>query len=86
MSSSAPSSLEQLAPCTGSGSGDWTAGAFDITTWLVEEHPPSADYRTASPVPPAQPVMPDAASAPARPATDMPPAVDLASIAVPSRP
>ncbi len=86
LTTSAPSAIETLAPCEGVGSGDWALGALDITSWLVEEHPPSADYRTSTPVPPAQPTMPDAATAPARPATDMPPIVDLAQISVPARP
>jgi hypothetical protein len=38
---------------------------------------------TPEPAPPAQPQMPHAATAPARPATDEPPAVDLAALAVP---
>jgi len=85
-SSSAPSAIEQLAPCSGTGSGDWNAGAADIVPWLNEVHPPSADYKVSSPVPPRQPTMPDAATAPARPATDMPPKVDLAAIGVPAHP
>lgn len=85
-STSSPTALETLAPCEGTGSGDWTAGATDIVSWLVEEHPPSGDYRT-TPVPPAQPDMPDdPATSPARPATAMPPVVDLDAISVPARP
>jgi hypothetical protein len=81
-----PTDLEQLAPCGGEGSGDWTLGAYNVAAWLNEEHPPSADYRTATPVPPDQENMPDAETAPARPATDVPYAVDLDSIDVPAHP
>jgi hypothetical protein len=80
----APTALEGLAPCEGTGTGDWTDGPLDVASWLTEEHPPSADYQTG-PEPPPQPNMPDAATAPARPATDVPPTVDLDAIAVPDR-
>jgi len=80
----APNALETLAPCDGPGSGDWDDGPLDLPSWLTEQHPPSADYKT-SPEPESQPNMPDAATAPPRPATDVPPAVDLAAITVPDR-
>jgi hypothetical protein len=86
---SAPSAVETLAPCEGTGSGDWTAGNYDIAAWLVEAgtRPPSVDWKTAN-LPPLQPQenMPDAATAPARPATDVPAKVDLAAITVPAKP
>jgi hypothetical protein len=81
---SAPLDLEILAPCEGDGSGDWSAGPLDFGPFLAEK-PPSGDYKTA-PVPEAQENMPDAESAPANPATGMPPAVDLDDIEVPARP
>lgn len=84
--SSAPLALETLAPCEGTGSGDWTAGGLNVITWLAEVHPPSADYKTSSPEYPGQENMPDAATAPARPATDVPASVDLAAIKVPDKP
>ena len=86
-STSFPLKLEQLAPCDSSGSGDWKAGEYPIATWLAEKHPPSADWTTAS-LPALQPQvnMPDAATAPAHAATDVPFAVDLASIKVPAAP
>jgi hypothetical protein len=87
---SAPAAIEALAPCdAAAGSGDWSAGALDVVSWLVEAEtrPPSVDYRTAVlPDPPKLENMPDAATAPARPATDVPAPVDLAAIAVPGRP
>jgi hypothetical protein len=81
---SAPLDLETLAPCEGEGSGDWSAGPLAFGPFLAEK-PPSGDYKTA-PVPEAQENMPDAESAPANPATGMPPAVDLDAIEVPARP
>jgi hypothetical protein len=82
----APLELEDLAPCDGEGSGgDWTAGAIDLAALMTAEHPPAADYKT-TPVPEAQENMPDADSAPASPATGMPPSVDLDAIEVPDTP
>ena len=82
---SAPLDLEALAPCEGEGSGDWTAGDLDLAALMLAEHPPSGDYKT-TPEPEPQESMPDADTAPARPATDMPPTVDLDAVEVPSRP
>jgi hypothetical protein len=86
---SAPLALEGLAPCDAAGSGDWTAGAYDVAAWLVEAttRPPSVDWKTA-PLPDLEPQesMPDAATAPAVPATEMPPAIDLDAIVVPDAP
>lgn len=82
-----PFKLEQLAPCDATGAGDWKAGEYNIVSWLAEKHPPSVDWTTAS-LPALQPQvnMPDAATAPAHAATDVPFAVDLASIKVPAAP
>ncbi|MEZ5218470.1 MAG: right-handed parallel beta-helix repeat-containing protein [Ilumatobacteraceae bacterium] len=87
--SSAPLDLEALAPCDGTGTGDWTAGLIDIGQWLVdaENAPPSVPYDKA--VLPPVPVldgMPDPETAPANPAVNMPPAVDLDAIGVPELP
>ena len=83
---SAPLDLEALAPCEGEGSGgDWQAGALDLVALMTAVAPPSGDYKV-TPVPGPQPTMPDAADAPARPATDVPTDVDLDAIAVPDRP
>ncbi|MCU0267281.1 MAG: right-handed parallel beta-helix repeat-containing protein [Acidimicrobiales bacterium] len=81
----APTGLEALAPCEGTGSGDWNAGALDLLAYVEDERPPAGDYKT-QPVPPEQPDMPDAATAPARPATDVPFPVDLDAITVPAPP
>jgi hypothetical protein len=88
---SAPLDLETLAPCDGAlqaGEG-WTKGVLGVVAWLAEAEtrPPAQDYREApTPEPGDQPDMPDAATAPARPATDVPFAVDLDAIVVPGRP
>jgi hypothetical protein len=82
---SAPQEVETLAPCEGEGRGDWSAGALDLVALIAAEHPPSGDYKT-TPVPEPQENMPDAETAPARPAVGMPPEVDLDAIEVPERP
>jgi len=83
--SSAPADLEALAPCDGEGGGDWSAGALDVAALIGTQRPPARDYKVA-PVPAEHESMPDAESAPARPATDGPPEVDVEAIEVPQRP
>jgi len=82
---SAPLDLQTLAPCDGTGSGDWTAGELDLLELIATERPPEKDWKT-TPEPGPQPNMPDAATAPGEPARDMPRSVDLASIGMPSAP
>jgi plastocyanin len=84
---SGPADIEKLAPCDGVVTGDWTSTAYNVAAWLGEKHPPSVDYAKA-PLPALQPQvqMPDAATAPAHAATDVPFKVDLASIKVPTKP
>jgi len=86
--SSAPAALQDVAPCDGSPSStDWATGALDLGALIAAERPPSVDYQAApTPEPPAQPNMPDAATAPAQPATNVPYSVDVDAIAVPARP
>ena len=85
----APLALETLAPCEGTGSGDWTAGDLDVARWLAEQAtlPGEVDWKVA-PLPElgAHESMPDAATAPARPATDVPMPIDLDAITVPDAP
>ncbi len=79
--SASPASIETVLPCDGGA-----ASAFDgEPARFRPAPPPEVDYRTI-PAPPAQPQMPDAATAPPRPARDLPPPVDLASIRVPDLP
>lgn len=85
----APLELEALAPCDGAGSGDWTAGDLNVARWLGEQAtlPGEVDWKIA-PLPDmvAHESMPDAATAPARPATDVPMTIDLDAITVPDAP
>ncbi len=86
---SAPQDLENLAPCEGQGSGDWTLGMLNVLTWLVdiETAPPSVDYKDAViPDPPELPNMPDAETAPVDPATNIIVDVDLDAMVVPDMP
>jgi hypothetical protein len=82
---SAPADIETLAPCEGAGSGDPKVGALDLIALIASERPPSGDYKV-TPEPEPQPNMPDAETAPARPATDVPMSIDLDAIALPARP
>ena len=85
---SAPAQLEQLAPCSGEPTADdWSVDPLDLPQLVTSERPPSVDYTEApTPEPGDQPSMPDAATAPARPATNVPFTVDLDAIALPTRP
>jgi hypothetical protein len=88
---SAPLELETLAPCgspLSETAGDWLAGDLNVITWLVdaETAPPSVDWKTANlPEMPQLEGMPDAATAPAVPASATPPTIDLAAITVPDK-
>jgi len=86
--SSAPLQLEALAPCEGEPTAtDWSAGVLDLGALVAAERPPAVDYETApTPEPPDQPSMPDAATAPAQPATNVPFEVDVDAITLPNRP
>jgi len=87
---SAPADVEALAPCEGEpAAGNWVDKAVTdiLSALLAGDKPPSVDYETAStPAPPKQDNMPDAATAPARPATDVPMAFDTDAIVVPTKP
>lgn len=84
----APEQLEALAPCAGEPTAtDWSVGALDLGALIAAERPPSIDYQDApTPEPPDHPGMPDAETAPAQPATNVPYSVDVDAIAVPERP
>ncbi|MFM7068318.1 MAG: hypothetical protein ACKOYM_02555, partial [Actinomycetes bacterium] len=85
VTSSAPKNLQTLAPCTGTGSGDWNDGQLDLITLIASKRPPAGDYKV-QPVPPAQPNMPNAKDAPARPMTSSPKRPNIAAIKVPAKP
>jgi hypothetical protein len=72
-----PDRIETLLPCDGPMTV-WTPGAY-----VPPDAPPGRDVRSM-PLPPAQPSMPDAATAPARPAVGVPTFPDVDAIAVPS--
>lgn len=86
----APTALAEVAPCNAEPtSTDATTGALDILGWLeeFETFPGPVDYETQDlPEVPDVENMPDAESAPPNPATDMPPTIDLAAVAVPDEP
>jgi hypothetical protein len=73
---SSPPGIEDALPCPPMGTLP-VAGRPDVI-----EAPPAPDRRTI-PAPPPQPQLPHAATAPARPPTRRPPAVDLAAIPLP---
>jgi nitrous oxidase accessory protein NosD len=86
---SAPANLESLAPCDGQGvPGDWTDSVVDMNKWVndPEEFERGPNYKTA-PLPerPTLDNMPNAATAPAVPASPIPPAVDESAIKTPDR-
>ncbi|MFZ4718947.1 MAG: right-handed parallel beta-helix repeat-containing protein [Ilumatobacteraceae bacterium] len=86
---SLPNNLQTLAPCEGTGAGDWKDGEYNIAQWLIDANtaPPSVDWKTA-PLPPLedQENMKDAETAAAHPATDVPFAVNVGAIDVPAKP
>ncbi len=82
---SAPANLEQVKPCSGTGTGDLTTGALDIGKFLdVVHNPPGRPYGQ-TPIPARQRTMRRASTARARPA-GLPIAVDVASITEPTAP
>jgi hypothetical protein len=85
-SSSAPASIEVLAPCGETGSGDWNAGALDLAgIFLNTPEKPSADSYKSTPEPAAQDNMPDARTKPAERFTG-PVVPNLGAIVVPTMP
>ena len=88
---SRPAQLEQLAPCDESAptASDWTVDPLDVVAWIAEQAtlPPAVDWKTA-PLPElgSHENMADPATAPARPATDVPETIDLDAITVPDAP
>jgi hypothetical protein len=82
----APQNLETLAPCSGTGTGDWNAGILDLVGVFlnVPAAPPANRWKTM-PVPPAQPTMPGSATRKPVPFRG-PTKPDLAAITVPAPP
>jgi len=86
-STSIPQGIEQLLPCGSPASPEFTADIGKFAELLGSDKPKGNDYKTvALPEPPALEEMPDAKSAPARPAdTGVPVRIDIAVIKVPDR-
>ena len=84
----APAQLELLAPCDApANAGDWSAGALDLLGLFGSPAAaPSKDAYKTTPEPGPQPDMANAATAPARPAIDLPGRIDVSSIKVPEKP
>lgn len=84
---SAPESIQDLAPCGKpvKADGDWTKGALDLVVLMASQRPPKGDYKIQAEAP-EEPNMPDAATAPAHAATDVPMKVDVAAIKLPDKP
>jgi hypothetical protein len=84
--SSAPKDLQNMQPCSGTGNGaDPKNGALDLVALIATPRPGKGDYKT-QPEPGDQPNMPDAATAPAQPAIDVPAKIDVDAIQVPAKP
>jgi hypothetical protein len=89
---SRPEALETLAGCdstaTAPDDAAWTVDELNVLQWLadVATQPPSVDYKIAE-LPPIPDLddMPDAATAPAQPATNVPFDIDLDAIPTPTR-
>lgn len=80
---SAPASIETTMACS-SPMGSWT-NTLDLVALIASARPDSGDYKV-QPVPPAQPNMPDATTAPGQPAVNLPARIDLDSITLPAKP
>jgi hypothetical protein len=82
---SEPAGVETLIPCGSAPTAAFEANLGLLLQLIGREKPPAGDIRNM-PDPPAQPSMPDALTAPARPAADMPPAIDVTSVPLPDPP
>jgi len=88
---SAPAALATLAPCGGDSvpadDPAWLEQPLNVLTWLAdaETAPPAVDYEIAE-LPPIPDLddMPEAATAPAEPATNVPFPIDTDSITTPT--
>ena len=83
----APAELQSLAPCDGPATAnDWSTGALTLVELDRRERVERSEFpeMEPQPIPGPQPSLPDAATAPARPATVAPAVVDIAAIEVPA--
>jgi len=87
---SAPAGIEDELPCPAPETADLTRDAFDLAKLAVNDgKPPSVPYEEAN-LPEIgdgdHPQMPDPERAPARPAVDVPSAIDVGAVEVPPAP
>jgi plastocyanin len=66
---SSPANIEKAAPCTGTGTGDFSTGAVDIAPFLDSSKNPAGTPYQQTPVPKSQPNMRNPQTAKAVPAT-----------------
>jgi len=81
--SSAPASIETTMACA-NPSGGWS-DKLDLVALIASARPDSGDYKV-QPIPPAQPNMPDATTAPGQPAVNFPEKINIDSIPLPAKP
>lgn len=81
--SSAPSDIEHVYPCSGSPTADPSVGAFDLSMFLDASANPKGRSYKQTPVPGKQPNLPGGAKAKVKPA-GAPAPVDLAAVQVPA--
>jgi plastocyanin len=81
---SLPADVEDLLPCDGSASGDFEAAVDRFVVLFTAPYPEGIDYKAVvlPPLPELE-SMPDARTAPARPATDFTFEIDLDGIELP---
>lgn len=85
---SSPTDIEKAAPCTGPPTADISVGVLGLVGFVSNQNRPPVDFKKM-PDAPAQTTMPDATSAPWKPASpaNLPTIkVDLDAVKVPSRP
>lgn len=78
-----PDGLETSMPCENAAANQTDLGDLSGILGRLTPAPPDVDWKKVA-APPDQPQMPDAATAPARPAVDVPQRVDVAAISLPS--
>jgi hypothetical protein len=84
-STSMPNKIETAAPCDGAATTSWDDNPVPLTQLIGRPRPPKGDIKNM-PDPPVLPTMPDAMTAPAQPAVNLPAAVNVDSIPLPDKP
>lgn len=80
-----PADIQTSAPCTGTPIGTFTAPVAEVLGEIAKDKPGEVDYEKVElpEIPGDLPNMPDADSAAAQPATDLPPATDPDAVTLP---